>query len=166
MLGLTTRTLFSGSPASKTSPLSLPSTTFYAAGFIPNFPSSGLLFDGQPVWLLPLAAQLELRPLASPPGHLHYSLTTTVQSFSSRPLIISAMTPPSQAPMPGSGKLPVRKHDFGVLPIPKYCRFDPNLSPEEQPKFTWRINLVFALAAVSPCCVLQSLSLMNRQHRS
>ena len=156
MLRLTTRT----------SPLSLLATTLHAAGFIPNSPFSGLLFDGQPVWLLPLPAQLDLRPLASPPGHLHLSLTTTVQSFSSRPLIISAMTPPSsQAPTIRSEKRPVRKHDFGVLPIPKYCRFDPNLSPGEQPKFTWRVNLVFALAAVSRCCLLRSLSLMNRQHR-
>ncbi|EIW66281.1 hypothetical protein TREMEDRAFT_65551 [Tremella mesenterica DSM 1558] len=43
----------------------------------------------------------------------------------------------------------IRKRDFGFLPIPKHNRHDPNLPPEQQPKFTWRTNVVFALASTS-----------------
>lgn len=45
--------------------------------------------------------------------------------------------------------LAIRKKDFGFLPIPKSKRHDPNVPPEEQFGFTWRMNLVFAGAAVS-----------------
>ena len=44
---------------------------------------------------------------------------------------------------------PIRKRDFGFLPIPKNRRHDPNLKPEEQFKFSLRMNIVFAVAAVS-----------------
>ena len=44
--------------------------------------------------------------------------------------------------------LDIRKVDFGFLPIPKSRRHDRNLKPEEQFIFTWRMNLVFAGAAV------------------
>ncbi|KAK1924941.1 membrane protein [Papiliotrema laurentii] len=43
--------------------------------------------------------------------------------------------------------LAIRKKDFGFLPIPKSKRHDPNVPPEEQFGFTWRMNLVFAGAA-------------------
>lgn len=46
--------------------------------------------------------------------------------------------------------LSIRKKDFGFIPIPKNRRHDRNLKPEEQFAFTWRMNLVFAMAAVSP----------------
>lgn len=44
---------------------------------------------------------------------------------------------------------PIRKKDFGIIPIPKNRRHDPKLKPEDQFAFTWRMNIVFALAAVS-----------------
>jgi hypothetical protein len=55
-----------------------------------------------------------------------------------------------------------RKRDFGFLPIPKSRRHNPNLKPEEQFIFTWRMNLVFATAAVSLARSYVALLLMGR----
>lgn len=41
-----------------------------------------------------------------------------------------------------------RKRDFGIIPIPKNKRHDPNLKVHEQFEFTWRMNLILAGAAV------------------
>lgn len=44
-----------------------------------------------------------------------------------------------------------RKRDFGLIPIPKSKRHDPNLKTHEQFAFTWRMNLILAGAAVRRC---------------
>lgn len=49
----------------------------------------------------------------------------------------------------------IRKFDFGFLPIPPGRRHDPSKKVSEEFVFTWKLNLLFAFAAV---CVL-SLSL-------
>lgn len=41
-----------------------------------------------------------------------------------------------------------RTKEFGFLPIPKSKRHDPTLKVHEQFKFTWKMNLILAGAAV------------------
>lgn len=43
----------------------------------------------------------------------------------------------------------VRKRDFGLIPIPKRCRYDPSMRPEECFPWTIRKNLIFAICSVS-----------------
>lgn len=50
----------------------------------------------------------------------------------------------------------IRKFDFGFLPIPPNRRHDPSKKVSEEFAFTWKLNLLFACAAV---CAL-SLSLL------
>ncbi|KAK8869669.1 hypothetical protein IAR55_000237 [Kwoniella newhampshirensis] len=53
----------------------------------------------------------------------------------------------SHRPQRDPSVLPIRKRDFGFLPIPKYRRHDPNRAVEEEFDFTWKINAIFATAA-------------------
>ncbi|KAL7423988.1 hypothetical protein Q5752_001573 [Cryptotrichosporon argae] len=58
-----------------------------------------------------------------------------------------APTPLPSSPVPDEKRVPaVRKRDFGILPIPKWRRHDPRLSISERFPWTWRLNLVFAIA--------------------
>lgn len=42
----------------------------------------------------------------------------------------------------------IRKFDFGFLPIPPNRRHDPSKKVSEEFAFTWKLNLLFACAAV------------------
>jgi hypothetical protein len=55
----------------------------------------------------------------------------------------------SEIPAKIGGQQVVRRKDFGFLPIPKNRRYDPSASPGNLSVFTWKINIVFAVAAVS-----------------
>ncbi|WVQ78595.1 hypothetical protein IAT38_000681 [Cryptococcus sp. DSM 104549] len=98
------------------------------------------------------------------------SLENTHQLQQSEPPLISDDTSPSSssAPPPHAlshnpltamlsrlshrgdpSLLPVRKRDFGFLPIPRNRRHDPNRRPEDEFVFTWRMNLIFASAATT-----------------
>ncbi|WVF72050.1 hypothetical protein IAT40_006862 [Kwoniella sp. CBS 6097] len=48
---------------------------------------------------------------------------------------------------PPHDEIKIRKLDFGFLPIPKNRRHDPRKKPDVEFGFTWRMNLVFAVAA-------------------
>jgi hypothetical protein len=53
-------------------------------------------------------------------------------------------------------RLPTRKREFGIIPIPKSRRLDPNRKVHEQLVFTWKMNLILAGAAVSLSCLIIS----------
>jgi len=72
------------------------------------------------------------------------------------PRLTRALTNTSTSP-----RNTIRKVDFGFLPIPKNRRHDPNLKPEEQFLFSWRMNLVFATAAVSLLSVQEDKELTH-----
>ena len=57
--------------------------------------------------------------------------------------------PESPIDTPTLSRKEIRNRDFGFLPIPNSRRHDPNVKSHEQFKFTWKINLVLAGAAVS-----------------
>jgi hypothetical protein len=44
----------------------------------------------------------------------------------------------------------MRKRDFGFIPIPKRCRYDPSMKVEECFPWSLRKNLIFAICSVRP----------------
>ncbi|WVR05316.1 hypothetical protein IAU60_002330 [Kwoniella sp. DSM 27419] len=74
-----------------------------------------------------------------------------LQSDTSTPASTAMPTSASKAttsePSPGISVAPIRKRDFGFLPIPKNRRHDPGRKVDAEFGFTWRMNLVFASAA-------------------
>ncbi|WVQ98877.1 hypothetical protein IAU59_006008 [Kwoniella sp. CBS 9459] len=98
------------------------------------------------------------RPIA-PSGPAGTSSSTDIKTPSYPPSIAlqPQVDPQAQAPETAASGSPahqtshdaikIRKLDFGFLPIPKSRRHDPRKKVDVEFGFTWRMNLVFAVAA-------------------